>query len=62
MVVSVSSDGASYTPVASVDLPDSEGPHAVVFPAVAARWVRVSCSASYSTTTVSVEQLEVFLR
>ncbi len=60
LVVSVSSDGVSYTPVASVDLPDSEGPHAVVFPAVAARWVRVSCSGSYSTTTVSVEQMEVF--
>ncbi len=60
VVVSISNDGATYTPVASVDLPNSEGPHAVVFPTLAARWVRVSCSGSYSTSTVSIEQFEVF--
>jgi glycoprotein endo-alpha-1,2-mannosidase len=60
VTVSISGDGSTYTPVASVDLPNSEGPHAVVFPAASARWVRLSCSGSYSTSTAAVEQVEVF--
>ena len=60
VTVDVSTDGTNYTSVASVNLPDTEGPHAVVFPAVSARWVRLGATTSYSTSTVAIEQLEVF--
>jgi hypothetical protein len=60
IIVSVKASGSTYTTVASVDLPNAEGPGTVVFPAINARWVRVSTNSSYSTSTVSVEQLEVF--
>lgn len=58
--VSVSTDGHLFTTVASVDLANSEGPSSVVFPAVSAHWVRVQSTSSYSASTVSVEQFEVF--
>ena len=58
--VLVSTTGSSYTTVASVDLPNTEGPGQVVFPTVNARWVRLSSTSSWCSTAVSVEELEVF--
>ena len=60
VIVSVSTDGVAYAPVASVDLTSTEGPSTVVFPRVNALRVRLASTSSYSATTVSVEQLEVF--
>ena len=60
VTVLVSTDGISYAAVASVDLPDAEGPSTVVFPRVDALRVRLASTSSYSASTVSVEQLEVF--
>ena len=56
----VSTDGHAYTTVASVGLPNAEGPSSVVFPKISARWVRIQTTSSYSTSTVAVEQFEVF--
>ena len=60
VIVSVSTDGQAFSTVATVDLANSEGPSAVVFPTVNAHWVRLQSTSSYSASTVSVEQFEVF--
>lgn len=60
VTVSVSTTGTTYSPVASVDLANAEGPSAVVFPRTNARWVRLTSTSSYSASTVSIEQFEVF--
>ena len=58
--IDVSTDGHAYTTVATVDLPNAEGPSSVVFPKIDARWVRIQTMSSYSTSTVAVEPFEVF--
>ena len=60
VAVDVSTSGTGYSIVASVDLADAEGPSATVFPAVDARFVCLVSTSSYSASTVSVEQFEVF--
>jgi hypothetical protein len=57
---SVKASGTTYTTVASVDLANAEGPSQVVFPQISARWVRLTATSSYSTSTAAVEELEVF--
>ena len=60
ITISVSTTGSTYSTVASVDFADAEGPSAVMFPRVNARYVRLTSTSSYSASTVSVEQFEVF--
>jgi rhamnogalacturonyl hydrolase YesR len=57
--VQVSTNGTTFTTVATVSIANSEGPWTVLFPRVSASHVRLNITASHSTSTVSVEQLEV---
>jgi F5/8 type C domain len=58
--VLVSTNGSTYTTVASANLANAEGPSQFVFPTINGRWVRLSTTSSYCSTSVSVEQFEVF--
>ena len=58
--ITVSTDGTAFTTVAALSVGNSEGPWTTLFPAVSARYVRLAITGSYSASTVSVEQLEVF--
>lgn len=58
--VLISTNGSTYTTIASAYLANAEGPSQFVFPTVNARWVRLSTTSSYCSSTVSVEELEVF--
>jgi hypothetical protein len=60
VTVSVSADGQAYSTVAVVHLANAEGPSSVEFPQVNARWVRLTSTSSYSASTVSVREFEVF--
>jgi rhamnogalacturonyl hydrolase YesR len=60
VTVSVKASGTTYTTVASVNLVNAEGPHQVLLPLTSARWIRLTSTSSYSTSTTAVEELEVF--
>jgi hypothetical protein len=53
-------NGTSWTTLATATLPNAEGPHLFLFPSAQARWIRLRTTSSYSTTSVQVEELEVF--
>ena len=60
--VQASTDGSTWTVVAKVTLPDTAGPHLMIFPAVAARLMRLSTIDGYGTAGVQVSEFEVFRR
>ena len=60
--VQASTDGSTWTVVAKVTLPDTAGPHLMIFPAVAARLMRLSITGGYGTGDVQVGEFEVFRR
>ena len=62
MEVQASTDGSTWTVVAKVTLPDTAGPHLMIFPAVAARLMRLSITGGYGTGDVQVGEFEVFRR
>jgi rhamnogalacturonyl hydrolase YesR len=58
--VQASTNGTTFTTVATVSVGNSEGPWTVIVPfAVEATHVRLSITGSYSTSTVSLNQIEV---
>jgi rhamnogalacturonyl hydrolase YesR len=58
--VSVRPDGGTWTPTATATLPDAQGPHLLMFPAVTAREVRIRITGSYDAANVQLQDFEVF--
>jgi hypothetical protein len=56
----VSTDGAAWSVLATATLPNSEGPHMLLFPTTQARWLRLRTSSGYGTATVQVEEVEAY--
>jgi len=52
--------GAAWTPVATATLPDAQGPHLFMFPAMTAREVRIKITGSYDAANVQLTDFEVF--
>ena len=48
--------------MAKVTLPDTAGPHLMIFPPVAARLMRLSTTDGYGTAGVQVSEFQVFRR
>lgn len=65
VAVEVSTNGTSYSQVASAVLPNSEGPHSLPFTAVNASYIRLKITSSYDTQVpsrnVQVEEFEAYL-
>jgi rhamnogalacturonyl hydrolase YesR len=58
--VQTSTDGSTWTTIATATLADSAGPHMFVVPVTQARWVRLRTTSSYGTAGPRVDEFEVY--
>lgn len=60
IAVEVSTDGSNYVQVAAAVLPNTEGPHSVLFDPVDARYVRLRIATSHNAYNVQIKEFEIY--
>ncbi len=60
VAVLASVDGVTWDVLATAVLPNSEGPHMMLFPTTQARWLRLRTTSGYSQANLDIKEVEAY--